>query len=183
MGLGLGLLGVGLVLLPGVEVRWLLLLPGVGFNPLRVDSDAGFAKFVGCGVLAVVVKKLELVERGDGAIAAAAGRELLVGTGVAGERGVVPVAGGTPWLLDEFCAPSAPDSVCCRLMSGDLKGFRRVTLAASIRRRLAVGPPGVWNDISRVVIKAHLRLILHCFVGVLLWVLSCVQETDVDELL
>jgi hypothetical protein len=171
--LDLGLLGVvvavvvaGLMMLRGVvrAGRLLLLRPGVGFKPLRVGRDAGFATNLrGCGgVLAAVVKRLELVERGDGAVvvdvvapAAAAGWELLVGTGVAGAR----------WVLGESWAPSAtPISVCCRLMSGDRKGFRRVALAASIRRRLAAGPPGVWNGILRIVTKAHLRLVSHCFV-------------------
>jgi hypothetical protein len=156
---------VGLMMLRGVvrAGRLLLLRPGVGFKPLRVGRDAGFATNLrGCGgVLAAVVKRLELlVERGDGAVvvdvvAPAAGRELLVGTGVAGAR----------WVLGESWAPSAtPISVCCRLMSGDRKGFRRVALAASIRRRLAAGPPGVWNGILRIVTKAHLRLVSHCFV-------------------
>jgi hypothetical protein len=167
--LDLGLLGVvvavvvaGLMMLRGVvrAGRLLLLRPGVGFKPLRVGRDAGFATNLrGCGgVLAAVVKRLELlVERGDGAVVVAptVGRELLVGTGVAGAR----------WVLGESWAPSAtPISVCCRLMSGDRKGFRRVALAASIRRRLAAGPPGVWNGILRIVTKAHLRLVSHCFV-------------------
>jgi hypothetical protein len=155
--------------------RLLLLLPppGVGCKLPRVDRDAGFAtKPRGCGVLAAVMKRLELAERGDGAVVVtpSVGRELLVGTGVAGAR----------WVLGESCAPSAPPvSLCCRLMSGDLKGFRRVALAASIRRRLAAGPPGVWNDILRIVAKAHLGLVSHCFVWRSVVVFGCVQEAVV----
>src|SRR5690349_7697727 len=86
--------------------------------------------------------RVGLVERGDAVLGA--WRDPLVGAGVWGVSLSVAAGPGVSW--------------CCRLTSGDLKGFRRVALAASIRRRLASWPPGVWNDILRIAIEVYLRL-------------------------
>lgn len=69
-----------------------------------------------------------------------------------------PLAGAGVWGVTLSVAAGPGVSCCWRLTSGDLKGFRRVALAASIRRRLASWPPGVWNDILRIAIEVYSRL-------------------------
>jgi hypothetical protein len=125
---------------------------------LRLGLDARLADlFSPAGVPMV---RFGLAERGDDAAAAAAApRERRAGAGVAGVWGALKLATeGTRLVLGEFCALSCNElgrpSSCWRI-NGDLNGFRRVAFAASIRRRLAAGPPGVWNDILGIAIVLH----------------------------
>jgi hypothetical protein len=129
--------GPGVVTVPVPAVRtWALcrVAGSVGF-PLRVDLDD--TRLVDRFRLGVSVVSAGLVVRGD----AADGRCPRAGAGVAGVLGTAPAAEELRLTLEEVWSSS------CRDMSGDLNGFLRVALAASIRRRLAAGPPGVWNDI------------------------------------
>jgi hypothetical protein len=125
-------------LVPGPDLRAAAVEPGrLGRGRgspcflARVDlDDARLVDLLGPGVSVV---SAGLVVRGEAAV----GRCPRAGAGVAGVLDTVPGADEARSALGEAWLSSF------RAMSGDLNGFLRVALAASIRRRLAAGPPGV----------------------------------------